>query len=286
MTKKWARAALSRPAFCGVSRTHLGDLIEELADPWPAGCESALRGRRGTERQREAGAGPKYDLAFTDRVLVTLVRLRTGLPHTALAELYGTARSTISRAIGEIRPLLATRGFAVTDRPSVRLRTLADVFAYAEAEGIRLRIDGTETQVHRPKAGRPTTTVSDGQGRLLLSGRTVPAACTTRPRCALRASPSSSGSTRRWEPRSTRATRAWPTSSPTRPAPRQRVQQGLVAGVAARQARAGRPQEIRGPRGRWARRRTRSTSTTAAAPLIRWVSGVHSHTMRARTSAL
>ncbi|MEV8424565.1 helix-turn-helix domain-containing protein [Streptomyces niveus] len=59
-----------------------------------------------------AGAGPKYDLVFTDRVLVTLVHLRTELPHAALAELYGTARSTVSRAIGEIRPLLAARGFA------------------------------------------------------------------------------------------------------------------------------------------------------------------------------
>ncbi len=68
---------------------------------------------------------------------------------------YGTARSTVSRAIGEIRPLLAARGFAVPDRLEVRLRTLADVFAYAEAEGIRLRIDGAETQVRRPKANRP-----------------------------------------------------------------------------------------------------------------------------------
>ncbi|MGW3985444.1 transposase family protein, partial [Streptomyces mirabilis] len=146
--------------------------------------------RRGTERQREAGAGPKYDLVFTDRVLVTLVHLRTGLPHAALAELYGTARSTVSRAIGEVRPLLASRGFAVPDRPRVRLRTLADVFAYAEAEGITLRIDGAETQVRRPKANRPgrrafvsgkkkqntmkTTTVSDGQGRLLWSGADRP----------------------------------------------------------------------------------------------------------------
>ncbi|WP_326657802.1 transposase family protein [Streptomyces sp. NBC_00385] len=62
-------------------------------------------------------------------MLVTLVHLRTGLPHGALAELHGTARSTVSRAIGEIRPLLAARGFAVPDRPGVRLRTLADVFA-------------------------------------------------------------------------------------------------------------------------------------------------------------
>ncbi|MET8629498.1 transposase family protein [Kitasatospora sp. NPDC004669] len=164
--------------------------MEELADPWLARCESVLSERRGAERQREAGAGPKHDLVFTDRLLVTLVHLRTGLPHAALAALYGTARSTISRAIGEIRPLLAVRGFAVPDRPGTRLRTLADVFAYAEAEGIRLRIDGAETQVRRPKANRPgrrafvsgkkkqntikTTTISDGQGRLLWSGADRP----------------------------------------------------------------------------------------------------------------
>jgi hypothetical protein len=183
VTKKWARAALTHPAFCGVPHAHLGDLIEELADSWLVRQESALDERRGGGRQRQAGAGPKYDLVFTDRLLVTLVHLRTGLPHSALAVLYGTARSTVSRAIAEIRPLLAARGFAVPDRRGVRLRTLADVFAYAEAEGIRLRIDGAETQVRRPKANRPgrrafvsgkkkqntikTTTISDGQGRLL-----------------------------------------------------------------------------------------------------------------------
>ncbi|MET8027662.1 transposase family protein [Streptomyces avermitilis] len=64
------------------------------------------------------------------------------------------------------------------------------MFAYAEAAGIRLRIDGAETQVRRPKAGRPgrrafvsgkkkqntikTTTISDGQGRLLWSGADRP----------------------------------------------------------------------------------------------------------------
>lgn len=94
MTKKWARAALSHRAFCGISRSHLGDLIKELADPWLARCESALHQRRGTERQREAGAGPKYDLVFTDRVLVTLVHLRTGLPHVALAGFRGSVRGS------------------------------------------------------------------------------------------------------------------------------------------------------------------------------------------------
>ncbi|MFF3151613.1 IS5/IS1182 family transposase, partial [Streptomyces sp. NPDC057927] len=77
---------MSHRAFCGISRSHLGDLIEELANPWLARCESALHERRGTERQREAGAGPKYDLVFTDRVLVTLVHQRPGLPHASPAQ--------------------------------------------------------------------------------------------------------------------------------------------------------------------------------------------------------
>ncbi|MFE9219590.1 transposase family protein [Streptomyces lavendulae] len=165
-------------------------MIEELAPAWQTRRESALRERRGGDRRRAAGAGPKHELVFTDRMLVTLIHLRTQLPHAALAELYDVGRSTVTEAIGEIRPLLAERGFAVPDRPGLRLRTLADVFAYAAAEGIKLRIDGTETQVRRPKAHRPgrcafvsgkkkqntmkTTTISDGQGRTLWSGADRP----------------------------------------------------------------------------------------------------------------
>lgn len=154
MTHYRARAALSHPAFCGLDRAHLGVLIEELADPWLGRCESGLRERRGGERKRAAGAGPDHKLVFTDRVLVTVVHLRLQLPHAALAELYGVSRPTVTRAIHEIRPLLASRGFAVPDRPGIRLHTLADVFAYAKAECVELRIDGTETQVRRPQ-GRP-----------------------------------------------------------------------------------------------------------------------------------
>ena len=60
------------------------------------------------------------------------------------------------------------------------------MFAYAAAEGVKLRLDGTDVQVRRPVAGRPgrkayvsgkrrqntikTTTFSDGQGRMLFSG--------------------------------------------------------------------------------------------------------------------
>jgi DDE superfamily endonuclease len=72
----------------------------------------------------------------------------------------------------------------------VRLRTLADVFAYAAAQGIQLRLDGTETQVRRPQANRcgrrafvsgkrkqntiKATTISDQAGRTLWVGAVRP----------------------------------------------------------------------------------------------------------------
>jgi hypothetical protein len=124
------RAALSHPVLTGISGEQLGGLIGELADPWLARQESRLRDRRGgRDRLRAEGAGPDHMLAFVDRVIATLVILRFQLPHAALGVLYGVDRSTITRAVHEIRPLLAERGFAVPDRPGIRLRTLADVFA-------------------------------------------------------------------------------------------------------------------------------------------------------------
>jgi hypothetical protein len=46
-----------------------------------------------------------------------------------LAVLYGVDRATVTRAVGEVRPLLT-------------------------AHGVELRIDGTQTQVRRPRANR------------------------------------------------------------------------------------------------------------------------------------
>jgi hypothetical protein len=60
---------------------------------------------------------------------------RRQLPHHALAVLLGVDRATITRAIGQIRPLLAARGFALPGQPTLRLGTLAEVVAYAAANG-------------------------------------------------------------------------------------------------------------------------------------------------------
>jgi hypothetical protein len=182
---------LSHRICTGLPRRRLGNLIAELAGPWAAQQESRLRERRGgRDRLRAEGAGPNRELPFTDRVIATLAVLRFQLPHAALALFYGVDRSTITRAVQEIRPLLAARGFAVPGEPGLRLRTLADVFAYAASQGVHLRIDGTEVQVRRPRAGRPgrrafvsgkkkqntikPTAIGDGRGRLLWLGAIRP----------------------------------------------------------------------------------------------------------------
>ncbi|MFH8776345.1 transposase family protein [Streptomyces sp. NPDC017958] len=98
------------------------------------------------------GAGAKHQLVFVDRLLATLIHLRHGTTHDVLACWFGVDRSTITRAIGEMRPLLAERGCTID--PDVRLRTLAEVIDHLGATGMTGIIDGTEIRVRRPAAGR------------------------------------------------------------------------------------------------------------------------------------
>lgn len=96
--------------------------------------------------------------------MVTLIHLRHDLPHAVPGLLLDVDRSTITRAIGELRALLAECECAVPDRPGLRLRTLTDVFAYAQSEGVELRLEATEIQVRRPPAGL-------GGRRMFVSGK-------------------------------------------------------------------------------------------------------------------
>ncbi|MFD7278623.1 transposase family protein [Streptomyces sp. NPDC059862] len=190
MTSALARTALSHRICTGISRCRLGALIVELAPGWMARENSRLREHRGHERLRAEGGGPDHQLVFTDRVIATLVVLRFQLPHAALALFYGVDRSTVTRAVHEIRPLLAARGFAVPGEAGVRLHTLADVFAHAATRGVELRMDGTEVRVRRPRAGRPgrrafvsgktrqntkkATVITGEKGRTLFTGAIRP----------------------------------------------------------------------------------------------------------------
>ncbi|MDX3488184.1 transposase family protein [Streptomyces sp. ID05-18] len=98
------------------------------------------------------GAGAKHRMVFVDRLLATLVHLRHGVTHDVLACWFGVDRSTVTRAIGEVRPLLAERGCTIS--PDVRLRTLAEVVDHLGQAGKATIIDGTEIRVRRPAVGR------------------------------------------------------------------------------------------------------------------------------------
>jgi hypothetical protein len=185
----WGRAALSHPCFTGIARQHLGEFIAELADPWTAQHQATLAHRRGHPRRRAAGAGPHQRLVLCDRVLATLIVLRLQLPHQALAVLLGVDRATITRAIGQIRPLLAARGLP----PRPAHAAAADLGGCGRLRGgqrrgaahRRHRDPGPPARAHRPgrrafisgKRKQNTlkpTVISDGQGRTLWAGAVRP----------------------------------------------------------------------------------------------------------------
>ncbi|MFJ1797178.1 helix-turn-helix domain-containing protein [Kitasatospora griseola] len=91
----------------GLSQAVIADLVAELGPVWQAGRDAELLDR---PRRRAVGAGAKHKLVFVDRLLATLVHLRHGVTHDVLACWFDVDRSTITRAIGQIRPLPAERG--------------------------------------------------------------------------------------------------------------------------------------------------------------------------------
>ncbi len=142
-------------------------------------------------RKRAVGAGAKRQLVFVDRLLATLVHLRHAATHDVLACWFGVDRSTITRAIAEVRPLLAERSRTIST--GVRLRTLAEVIDHIGASGKTGIIDGTEIRVRRPAPGRKdrdkfisgrskqnavkTVVVTDGDGRMLFCSPTRHGSC-------------------------------------------------------------------------------------------------------------
>ena len=111
MSRSLARAAaVADRRVTGLSRKVLADLVAELGPRWQAHQEARLADR---PRRRAVGADARHRLVFLDRLLATLVHLRHGVTHDVLACWFGVSGSTITRAVAEMRPLLAERGCTV-----------------------------------------------------------------------------------------------------------------------------------------------------------------------------
>ncbi|MGW7427769.1 transposase family protein [Streptomyces sp. NPDC054813] len=166
----------------------IAELDAEVGPLWHEQHQSRLAAR---PRRRAVGAGAKHRFVFVDRLLATLVSLRHGTTHDVLACWFGVDRSTITRAIGEVRPLLAQRGCTVA--PGIRLGTLAEVVEYLGAGGETGIIDGTEIRVRRPAAGSKdrdkfvsgktkqnavkTMVLTNTEGRVLFCSAVRPRSC-------------------------------------------------------------------------------------------------------------
>ncbi|MFF4248956.1 transposase family protein [Streptomyces sp. NPDC001822] len=182
------RAIISDRRITGLSAAVIAELVAEMGPLWHEQHQARLASR---SRKRAVGAGAKHRMVFVDRLLATLVHLRHGVTHDVLACWFGVDRSTVTRAIGEVRPLLAARGCTVS--PDVRLRTLAEVVEHLGQAGKTGIIDGTEIPVRRPAVGRKdrdkfisgknkqnavkAMVFTDGDGRLLFCSPTRPGSC-------------------------------------------------------------------------------------------------------------
>ncbi|MFF7358951.1 transposase family protein [Streptomyces filipinensis] len=172
----------------GLSPEVIGELIAEVGPLWHEQHHARLATR---PRRRAVGAGAKHKFVFVDRLLATLVNLRHGTTHDVLACWFGVDRSTVTRAIGEVRPLLAQRGCTVAR--GIRLRTLADVIEHLGASGQTGIIDGTEIRGRRPAAGRQdrdefvsgrtkqnavkSIILTDAEGRVVFCSPARPGSC-------------------------------------------------------------------------------------------------------------
>ncbi|WP_437080817.1 transposase family protein [Streptomyces sp. enrichment culture] len=181
-------AIISDRRIAGLSADVIAELVAGLGPLWHERHQARLASR---PRKRAVGAGAKHRLVFVDRLLATLVHLRHATTHDVLACWFGVDRSTITRAIAEVRPLLAERGCTISQ--GVRLQTLAEVIDHLGTDGKTGIIDGTEIRVRRPAAGRKdrdkfisgknkqnavkTMVVTDGDGRVLFCSPTKPGSC-------------------------------------------------------------------------------------------------------------
>ena len=94
------------PELTGLAPGELDGLIARLASLRQAQREQRARSHPASDARHKPRSGRPPVFPFPNRVVATVLHLRLGLPDDTLAHLLGTSRSTIRRALTEIRDLL------------------------------------------------------------------------------------------------------------------------------------------------------------------------------------
>jgi hypothetical protein len=107
---------LRNPEPTGVPEPALDELVDQLTSELDGLREQGRLQQRGGERIRARGVGAKDKLTTADRVLATVLYLRKLGTRDLLAQLFGVNGSTLTRAVHQVQPLLAERGYTIPPR--------------------------------------------------------------------------------------------------------------------------------------------------------------------------
>lgn len=130
-------AWLAHPAITAMTDDEFTTLTDRLLTLHHTQREDQLHQRRGA-RARLVGdgtTGRRPILTLPDRLLAAMLHYRLGLPQTAIAAQFGVTAETINRRLRDVRRLLKQDGTALEPAEN-RLRTLDDLYRYAEQTGI------------------------------------------------------------------------------------------------------------------------------------------------------
>jgi transposase len=101
------------PELTGLAPGDLDGLIAQLAALRQARREQRARSHPASDARHKPRSGRPPVFPFPDRVVATVLHLRLSLPEDTLAHLFGTSRTTIRRALTEIRDLLDQHGHRI-----------------------------------------------------------------------------------------------------------------------------------------------------------------------------
>jgi hypothetical protein len=127
----------AHPALTGMPRIDWQLLITALHTPAQDRRNAELHIRRGGPPTHKPTGGYPPTLTLAEQTLATVLRLRFSVPRHVLAELFGVATSTISRAHQLLLPLLAQHHPHIT-HTGTRLKTLTDLTTFATTAGLTL----------------------------------------------------------------------------------------------------------------------------------------------------